>query len=102
MSTETKFTKGAWVAGRIEVNGVAIDKTWAVGVNGCTLANVTSGPTFGIINEIQKANAQLIAAAPEMYKALNRFYDALLNVDAFSDETNALGNLLAKARGESI
>jgi hypothetical protein len=48
-----------------------------------------------------EADANLIAAAPEMYAALNRFYLSLLKVDADSGETKALEQLLAKARGES-
>jgi hypothetical protein len=89
---KTKFTKGPWaMCHRGEsLQGVSGQD---VVVWGCGLANGTKTAE-------RDANSALIATAPEMYEALNRFYDALLNVDAFSDETNALGNLLAKARGE--
>lgn len=88
-----KFTKGKWYASQIKIDGKAIGCTWSVGVGGHLIADVTSGPTFGIVNDIQKANAYLMATAPDMYT----FIESLqLSV---SDNVRR-DELLAKARGD--
>ena len=95
MNTETKFTKGPWATRGGNVGVVDRSDTQSCGM----MLLICDLDTWDF-REAWKSNANLIATAPEMYKALSRFYEALLNVDPFSDETNALGNLLAKARGE--
>lgn len=91
--SDTKFTKGKW-----EINKTG--PHW----NNPDLTNIEV--VYGDIGEAicdtvyEEADAHLIAAAPEMYGALNRVYIALLAVGKDSDETKALGGLLARARGE--
>jgi len=66
-----KFTEGPWSISDVTINGVHVEGSWAVSCGGCLLAEVTSGATFGIIDEIQRANAQLIKSAPLLYKSLH-------------------------------
>ena len=47
-----------------------------------------------------EANARLIAAAPDLYEALQAFIDAGDGHDDFTDEWPAARAALAKARGE--
>jgi len=101
---ETKFTKGNWSIDDTRVNGKHVESSWCVSVDGCSLATVTSGPTFGTTDSTQKANAHLIAAAPDMYKLLNELNehmnsDSCANSDEWIDD---IKSLLAKARGEHV
>ena len=97
MSTETKFTKGIWSARYDLIGVVDHSDTQSYGM----MLNICSMDSWDFKEEWE-SNAQLIAAAPEMYAALNRFYLSLLKVDADSGETKALEQLLAKAGGEPI
>jgi hypothetical protein len=102
MSKLTGFTKGIWSQShREQSDGMYITQVYDdKGQSICDLNwhSVDEGNGFKTDRE---QNAQLIAAAPEMYAALNRFYLSLLKVDAGSVETKALEQLLAKARGDS-
>jgi hypothetical protein len=86
MSKEAKFTGGEWYADSYEVKST---------VCCISLAKVT------VFNE-GKANAHLIAAAPEMYDELKAIRDIFEAHDAevFKDSIECLDNVLAKARGE--
>ena len=100
---EEKFTKGDWKADQIKVNGEPVEGAWCVTASGFSLASVRSGPTFGVIDEIQKANAHLIAAAPEMYETLKTLADYLSCMDGKQYEIELeekINSLLARARGE--
>lgn len=89
--SETKFTKGEW---RVDV---------------CRLTGVASViPEKGMYTHDSiclcmgdKANAHLIAAAPDMYKMLEITMN-ILNGDDFENEVSNqdIKELLAKARGE--
>ena len=91
---ETKFTKGEWI----------IKNNFQVGYN------VNFGDGFFTIADCQvfsegKANAHLIAAAPEMYEMLESLVEKIEEVIVgeghyFNDEGEKIKNLLAKARGE--
>jgi hypothetical protein len=88
MMSEAKFTKGEWKI---------LDK-YQVGINvdfGDGFFTVASCQVF---NEA-KANAHLIAAAPEMYSELDELSGIIrrMGVDSASDRIDLL---LAKARGE--
>lgn len=88
---KTKFTKGDWI----------VEDGKAVLCNGHKVAYVNSGDNIPYFENI-KANAHLIAAAPEMYEALEQVMKTLSS-DGFGcfDNTCAeIGKLLAKARGE--
>jgi hypothetical protein len=99
---KTKFTEGEWSASQIKINGKAVDGTWSVGLNGFLIADVTSGPTFGVVNDIQKANAHLIAAAPNMYAMLEAIAINMHKTNSGSiQDILTIESLLAKARGES-
>lgn len=97
----TKWTKGPWVVHAItNGRGVAhsVGRT-AVGPE-YTVAKVTYIQTKP---EIVRANAHLIAAAPELYEALSHFEDmegekSIYMSQEWLREINAI---LAKARGES-
>lgn len=55
----------------------------------------------GTIRDNQEANAHLIAAAPEMYGHLRDLYsDLVQGANPSQEELDAIGALLAKARGE--
>lgn len=109
--SEAKFTKGDWSVSSVTVNGERVENSWSVSVGGFLLANVRSGATFGVVDEMQKANAYLIAAAPEMYKEIEddikNLKSLLMGIDPSSLESAAIEKkisrkkkLLAKARGE--
>lgn len=90
MGTKTKFTRG----------------TWAIQDGGYGMIGVVFRKGFGVLVGIKDsetvANAHLIAAAPELYKALE---DLLYYAEDYSPRhyTMAVENAekaLAKARGE--
>lgn len=97
--SEVKFTKSRWYA--------ALDyKVWSAERPICKIE--TGGPFW---NEEEKANANLIAATPDMYAMLKDARKALLGsydaTDYPADGTSncevvayQIGILLAKARGE--
>jgi hypothetical protein len=89
--SETKFTKGEWV--QCFANGIVI-QTESTGYGICrVIGNLES----------DRANANLIACAPEMYAMLDKISDELLEAGgvwncALAKDIEAL---LAKARGEA-
>lgn len=96
---ETKFTKGPWsIAVDEESNNVEIQapNEWR-----SRIAGVSSWKGTGVAGfwaEEAAGNANLIAAAPELYEAL----EALLDDGGGNDDVRALGHAaLAKARGET-
>ena len=110
---DAKFTPGPWevvnvvdvftMSGAANNSGVMADS-----VDGWQIADCSVGRTFvgGELIELgfkeQAANARLIAAAPELYEALEKA-TMLLDGVGFqsSDEYQAAMHALAKARGES-
>jgi hypothetical protein len=88
--SEAKFTKGEWV--QCFANGIVI-QTESTGYGICrVIGNLES----------DRANANLIACAPEMYAMLEDLYKALF-VDLTTDNMPSCAEvsaLLAKARGE--
>ena len=99
MSNETQFTRGPWCMqyGK-DVFG---NREWIVraGPDGIGITTLTYLPRPGVEQEF---NAHLIAAAPELYKALN---ELLTMVELEHDDYNATECVnaraaLAKARGE--
>ena len=77
-----KFTPGPWEADathcRTAINSVAT-------ANNCrkhiAMVNITKNPEYEITTVEHNANAHLIAAAPDLYEALNRIYNKLLISD---------------------
>ena len=107
----TKFTKVPWEVSDVKINGEHVENSWSVGVGGFLLAHVTSGSTFGVVDDIQKANAHLIACAPDMYAEIKRDIECLTrwidnHGDAFpmtaawKDMRANKIELLKRARGE--
>lgn len=104
--TETKFTPGPWVA---VDEGRGRDRNWCVMVP----EESRFGPYIATIHNTAdhaKANAHLIAAAPELYEALEAVLDLRENTSPFGGELQAdridrtieaASAALAKARGES-
>lgn len=98
--SETKFTPGPWRA------GLSIYKSQArvVADKGGRIADV-----FAYEEEQAKANAALIAAAPEMYDVLQHYFDLLEqanNGDAVAEcklfeDIVLIEQVLMKARGEA-
>jgi len=102
--SETKFTKGEWNFNQeIEVD----DSLVIVDDNHKVIAYLESECVFdgsGYFNNMtdeQEANAHLIAAAPEMYEALE-LLSSMSSEDAklYLENSSDLVDLLAKARGE--
>ena len=90
----TKFTKGPWRVGWLLKDAVLTDE------NGKYVANCRTGE-FG--SDIEKANAALIASAPELYGALEQIA-ALYIDDRSSSMHKALciaNKALKKARCEA-
>lgn len=84
--SEPKFTKGKWSVGIGKLEGGVVDEQ----------DELICDPSGGRFEEEAKANASLIAAAPEMYALLEDLLDRFRN-DEFAPE---IEKLLKKARGE--
>lgn len=106
MTTETKFTPGPW---RL-FNGtdVFLDDGDTSGDHYIADCNMTVAIEYGVL----KANAALIAAAPDLYAALDAvvnaggWYPSALEIDTHDgkdgEELEAIARAaLAKARGEA-
>ena len=96
---DTKFTKGVW----------ATDSLMVYAVSGQIVADCDFG-TIEMIEE-ESANASLIAAAPDMYKSLERQRAGLVNlidlnliteshIESVRHEISLIDNELSRARGE--
>lgn len=97
---EVRWTPGPWVKNRygelVGRNGERVD-VYDAGIR-LTLASP---------DDVDRANAHLIAAAPELYEALEMIFDA--DGDCIKDDLPRqlpdhirakVGDILAKARGE--
>ncbi|KDE19694.1 hypothetical protein AZ09_10530 [Acetobacter aceti 1023] len=99
---EAKFTPGPWVVYKDLPTDVVVSE------NGdCSLATLDCGCGS---RENQRANAALIAAAPDLYTALSLFveYNELMEAGAdvagmlkYAELMDAAPKALAKARGET-
>jgi hypothetical protein len=103
--TETiKWTPGPWIMGKSNIRTLEGFKvhTFPISGSGQAIACVFNGSvgkeaiSFGN----QKANAHLIAAAPELYDALFRIMNSESPVFKLTDLHDA-HRALAKARGEA-
>jgi hypothetical protein len=92
--SETKFTPGPWFVGYSDGSGASDEDGYCIVRDGEPV--VRSADSFGILYGIEKrADAYLIAAAPDLYAAL---IDMLDDGDA-TDRESAM-RALRKARGE--
>lgn len=104
MSNETKWTPGEWLLTESETMVYALNnEQHPVNRFSAQLGPGWSDEVHRIDGEELRANAHLIAAAPELYEAL----DMLMNVSGPGDAEQLLAEereniiaLLAKARGE--
>tara|TARA_R110000851_G_scaffold88121_1_gene192549 strand:- start:893 stop:1192 length:300 start_codon:yes stop_codon:yes gene_type:complete len=98
--SNAKFTKGVWVANY----GGSIGHVKAL-LNVSTHNTPTVARcdvlTTSISNDEKKANAQLIAEAPELYRMLSDFKDFAVRQGWNHVLINDAEKLLAKVRGES-
>ena len=86
--SEPKFTPDGW---HVEGRSVCIGDTVYVPALWCKDKT----------DEECRANANLIAAAPEMYKELLRLSNLFRKNAIYLDEREKIENILRKARGES-
>ena len=100
--SETKFTPGPWKWSNAYKASNNENLTWSLlGENGYGILSCdgeSNSPQE--LGESGKANAHLIAAAPDLYKAL----EELVNADGILGRVNARPKAkaaLAKARGEA-
>ena len=96
--SETKFTKGPWVVSEHEDEvsvfmGEAVDSPHEYNCSDVWVCD----SYWSENDETAIANANLIAAAPEMYQMLKKLVEPY-GMEDFSHEE--VENLLAKARGE--
>ena len=94
----TKFTKGPWF----------IERKWIIGPK-----SLVEDQTFGMIEEVcdvshsmenRQANAHLIAAAPDLYEALDRLVGEIKDYHVSSSVLDAIEAsiyAIAKALGEA-
>jgi hypothetical protein len=90
--SETKFTKGRWVA-HTPVDGRSFAMVQIIGMGGFDISGMPDCV----------ANCHLIAAAPEMYSLLDEISDGLLEAGGTGncELAKRIEALLAKARGEA-
>lgn len=103
---ETKFTKGPWKAFQNEVGSWEVNCRTSeggdIGRYSPTICSIWDVTYTELNNKLQKPNAHLIAAAPEMYEML----EEISHVLGHNLSTNhkiyikSISELLAKARGE--
>ena len=76
--SETKFTPGPWEAKNEEISGVIdpIYFTITAGKGYCVHSEQNAG--FALRGYMNKANADLIASAPELYEALEKSVEQML------------------------
>ena len=96
--SEAKFTKGEWILNPKGFLG-ELELTTQSRIDELNIPILKIDTNYiGIIGREQKANANLIAAAPEMYEMLAKISSEM---ECFHGvDTESIENLLAKARGE--
>jgi hypothetical protein len=103
MSNEAKFTKGPWAAldhGAGEVVVYEVESEEALCVFSSDYGGWAWKTSYEVSNEAL-ANANLIAAAPELYDYLYGIYFNSCMAGEDGDEVEEIQQLLAKARGKS-
>ena len=104
MSNETKFTPGPWTANESEsvLGGNMLYISQEEGAPYTEYYSDVCQTHEGEDLDVQKANARLIAAAPDMYALLDEFSTLVMptagELYKMCDKATAL---LAKARGDS-
>ena len=94
--SKAKFTKGEWKLKPTDFH-MEFELTTDERVEDSKVSIVTIDTCYsGYIGDEQKANANLIAAAPLMYEMLKRLSEKQWD----ASEEEEIENLLAKARGE--
>lgn len=93
--SEAKFTPGPWIFRKCSAYGISISAKDGESIIGAMECQNTA------FLEICDEDAHLIAAAPELYEALEAVisYGAMTGADWVSDKVYAA---LAKARGETV
>lgn len=110
--SDTKFTPGPWCACQkrtIHGDGITIDADYSISamqnkIPWYGLATVITSTEGGDRDEEGEANAHLIAAAPDMYEALESFVDffsCVKDTKSVPEIWESAKNALAKARGEA-
>lgn len=100
---ETKFTPGPWKVEPVNYDG---DGGTLVRFNGVCIANVWGVLEYRQVDEESSANAHLIAAAPELYEAMEDLLTVLADrkykgFEARLESHSRIARAaLAKARGE--
>lgn len=99
--SEAKFTEGPWTAVDNGAYWDVLEK--APGYRGQVCSVHDAENINGITRDEQIANAHLIAAAPELYEALDNALDILKNDKRsyVQDAATECRMALAKARGEA-
>lgn len=104
MSNETKWTPGPWVVRDCPMERAATDLKDNGGIKLIDYKDEKYEGTLAIVQtELSQANAHIIAAAPELYTALEELMTLVeLEFDAYNyqEQVNARA-ALAKARGEA-
>lgn len=97
--SEAKFTKEKWEVVDGTKVGTGVLFVHAPSINGVICRLTHYGNPEIPISEADKANAHLIASAPDMYAMLEKLSGQLTDINAHraADEVESL---LAKARGE--
>lgn len=94
MEIEFKGTKGKWEIGQLKIS------VWGENRKGC-IADCTGihNQDFytGFSQEEQKANAKLIASAPEMLEALKRAINDFKNTSWTEETYDIIENVIKKA-----
>ena len=103
-----KFTKGPWIIGDVSTEAHGIDTAIFVEIKSeeILLANaLLEGPYIDDVQDLSEgyANARLIAAAPEMLKALEHIQNELCPseyVKHSKDAIQLVNDAIKKAKGE--
>jgi hypothetical protein len=98
--SETKFTPKPWTLADVERGKMVLGGAGRSYVASVTIEQIGGGAIAAAMEPQRLANADLIAAAPDLYAALTELlFDAF--EDAHPDSVKAARAALAKARGET-
>jgi hypothetical protein len=98
--SKTEFTPGPWMWGGADPDGMRYHTSVWAGRKFIAATDGMTGPSGDVSGAEHEANAQLIAAAPELFDVLSQLFDVIDNTGEMGPLLQRAGKVLAKARGD--